>query len=744
VNSLALGSPGLGTFLRQELLSSPHRWRASIRLSVTATVALVLVMATHLPQGDYLIVILFLVGQNDLWGSPRRARLRLISLALGSLFVVWTLGAFVDKPWIRFPLQSLVLGGCIFLSRTTTAPFAMTMFSTAFLLSVPEYIGPPEAALEQALWRLTMVAGAVLVGTLVQLWIWRERPQDLLRLDLARRLRHAGQALDELAAPPDRRSEQAGLVAVTGLTGQLDLLDAAEEETPWLRARHAEQLKLITDAQVVVRGVLRLREELAGASGTAPITRAESGRLAAIRAALHAAADALEHRSSGTDVPLPGPPPAASSSDRLGVRLALREIEQGLTGMVPLLQSLDVPRPEGNQPESDKTVQPFLTPAFRLDDPFELRIALKGALSIGVCGLLYEGLSWPGLAACVFATLVLAQGSAGASIERALVQILFVLVGAGWAVLVVTVAMPLMTSLASLLVLTFPFFFGVAWICCGRGVSNTAGLQMAMGGTLVLLSRLGTTTDLVPARDRVLGILLGNVVFALISLSLWPVYAGSGDRIAPILRQIAALLRSPAAGDEQARQGQAMEIYRAVAREMSLQDEVRFEALSPRRQSAALLRAMLEVLAKLQAVLVATLELRRLDLGATATLSPAVKAALGDVERAGASRLENLGRLLQAESTPPLSLTPEAALHTLEERVTQLLPAPANPEHPWAGQAAVLLSTRLVTALQELGASLDQAAEIRGRTRIPAPPPPRSIRTMSSSNPGAFSCRRSG
>jgi multidrug resistance protein MdtO len=726
VSSIALGSPGFGIFLRQELLPSPHRWRASIRLSVTATVALVVVMATHLPQGDYLIVILFLVGQNDLWGSPRRARLRLISLALGSLFVVWTLGAFVDKPWIRFPLQSLVLGGCIFLSRNTTAPFAVTMFSTAFLLSVPEHVGHPEAALEQALWRMTMVAGAVLLGTVVQLWIWRERPQDLLRLDLARRLRHADQALDELATPPHQRSGQTELVAVTGLTGQLDLLDAAEEETPWLRARHAEQLKLITDAQVIVRGVLRLREELEGASGTAPLTPAESGRLAAIRAALRAASDALEHPSSSNDVPLPGPPPTASSSDRLGVRLGLSEIEHGLTGMVPLLRTLDVPRPEG--PESGEVARPFLTPAFRLDNTFELRIALKGALSIGVCGLLYEGLSWPGLAACVFATLVLAQGSAGASIERALVQILFVLVGAGWAVLVITVAMPLMTSLASLLVVTFPFFFGVAWICCGRGVSNTAGLQMAMGGTLVLLNTFGTTTDLVPGRDRVLGILLGNVVFALISLSLWPVYAGSGDRIAPILRQIATLLRSPAGGDDQARPGQVLGIYRALAREMSLQDEARFEALSPRRQSAALLRVMLEVLAKLQAVFVATLELRRLDLGATATSSPEVKAALGEVASAGASRLERLGRFLQAESTSLPGLTPEGALHTLEERVTHL-PASANPEHPWVDQAAVLCSTRLVTALQELGASLDQAAEIRGRTRIPKPSPPRSIRS---------------
>jgi hypothetical protein len=561
----------------------------------------------------------------------------------------------------------------------------------------------------------------------VQLWIWRERPQDLLRLDLARRMRHADQVLDQLAAPSHRRSEQTGLVAVTGLTGQLDLLDAAEEETPCLRARHAEQLKLITDAQVVVRGVLRLREELEGASGTAPVTRAESGRLAAIRAALRGAADALEHRSSGNDVPLPAPP-TASSSDRLGVRLALGEIEHGLTGMVPLLQSLDVSRPEGNQPESGETVRPFLTPAFRLDNTFELRIALKAALSIFVCGLLYETLSWPGLAACVFATLVLAQGSAGASIERALVQILFVLIGAGWAVLVVTVAMPMMTSLASLLVVTFPFFFGVAWICSGPGVSNTAGLQMAMGGTLVVLSSLGTTTDLVPARDRVLGILLGNAVFAVISLSLWPVYASSADRIAPILRQLATLLRFRAGGDDQAREGQVMEIYRALAREMSLQDEARFETLSPRRNSAALIRAMLGVLGKLQGVFVATLEVRRLDLGATASLSPAVKAALDDVERAGASRLENLGRFLQAESAPPLGLTPEGALHTLEERVTQL-PAPANPEHSWAGQAAVLLSTRLVTALQELGASLDQAAEIRGRTRIPKPSPSRAIRS---------------
>jgi multidrug resistance protein MdtO len=62
-----------------------------------------------------------------------------------------------------------------------------------------------------------------------------------------------------------------------------------------------------------------------------------------------------------------------------------------------------------------------------------------------------------------------------------------------------------------------------------------------------LLQTYSPATDLTVLRDRVIGILLGNIVMTLVFSSLWPESAITRLRgaLADVLRGIAALLRSP-------------------------------------------------------------------------------------------------------------------------------------------------------------------------------------------------------
>jgi multidrug resistance protein MdtO len=63
-----------------------------------------------------------------------------------------------------------------------------------------------------------------------------------------------------------------------------------------------------------------------------------------------------------------------------------------------------------------------------------------------------------------------------------------------------------------------------------------------------LLQTEAPATDLTVLRDRVVGIVLGNVVITLIFSTLWPESATTRLRVAlaEVLRAVAALLRSPA------------------------------------------------------------------------------------------------------------------------------------------------------------------------------------------------------
>ena len=73
------------------------------------------------------------------------------------------------------------------------------------------------------------------------------------------------------------------------------------------------------------------------------------------------------------------------------------------------------------------------------------------------------------------------------------------------------------------LLLVFGCILLAAWVSCGSERIAYAGVQVGLAFLLTVLQGFGPSTDLGVALDRVLGILLGNLVVYLIFTRLWPV-----------------------------------------------------------------------------------------------------------------------------------------------------------------------------------------------------------------------------
>jgi multidrug resistance protein MdtO len=111
------------------------------------------------------------------------------------------------------------------------------------------------------------------------------------------------------------------------------------------------------------------------------------------------------------------------------------------------------------------------------------------------------------------------------------------------------------------------------------------GIQMGLAFSLCVLNELGPTTDLVPARDRVIGVLLGiGVSLLAFNLTGGMALAGAAMRrsLASALRSLAGLARvglrgDPTMQDLKPARGWRWKVYQDLAMTLRLHDESKFE-----------------------------------------------------------------------------------------------------------------------------------------------------------------------
>jgi multidrug resistance protein MdtO len=184
-----------------------------------------------------------------------------------------------------------------------------------------------------------------------------------------------------------------------------------------------------------------------------------------------------------------------------------------------------------------------LLSADAFSNPEHVRFAIKLTLAVMICYFIENIVNWPSIGTCVATCFVVALGTIGETLHKATLRIVGALIGGGLGLGAVLLLMPLMTSLGDLFLLLAPVTLLAAWIGCGSDRIAYGGMQIALAFYLIVLHGTGPTIDIETARDRVVGVLLGNIVIFVIFTTIWPVSVADLVRtnVAKALGQLAAL-----------------------------------------------------------------------------------------------------------------------------------------------------------------------------------------------------------
>ncbi|WP_027810148.1 FUSC family protein [Burkholderia cenocepacia] len=320
----------------------------------------------------------------------------------------------------------------------------------------------------------------------------------------------------------------------------------------------------------------------------------------------------------------------------------------------------------------------FFLPDARTN-PDHIRYALKTTAAAIFCYLLYSQLDWSGIHTCVVTCYIVSLGSTAETVEKLTLRIFGCIIGAllGTAALVFVV--PALSSVGHLMALVFAGAWLSAWIAFGSPRIAYAGFQVAFAFFLCVIQGAGPGFDLTIARDRTIGILLGNVVVYLVFTRIWPVSIGKQIDVAfaALLDQWRRIAQIAQPAERRALAAEAFARHGAISQELGL---VHYEPswVRPAATWLATRRRALAELGAIEGPLFLLAERRPGDAAIGARLSRVAEPGNGDTVPGTPSAAP------PSSATAPTDPARDALLNLIDTRLAQIADAArqATPKEP--------------------------------------------------------------
>ena len=702
-----MGSPFFA-FLRSELELSPTRWRAIGRISVACAIATTLIMTLRIPEGGWIILTIFIVSMPNTGASLTRAVQRQLGVAGGCFVSIVLVIFFHQQPWVLVPSMAIVLAIAVYLSRTAAAPSIPVLGALTMILAIGGVDVAAPQGIEQALWRFVDISAGNIIGSFCQAFLWPERPEKLLLESFVTSLRSSADKIQQcLLRLEDVVTDEKTLAlgeerVMNSLAQWIVWLDNAEHSGSRMRDHHHEMVNLIGDIHQVAiasQQSARAAAYLARKGLSPEFTDAVRDKILEIHERCERYAAAIEGRAWTREVDdlLPLVPAVSATFSQAEpvdrtVHLDPTSIQSTfeatlLSSATSIAEALDSmhdaagfirpvessgrstpgqaigapPKPPSRNPLFQHERETFTPEASSGINHTDLVASAKAALAAMIAYVYLNALEWPGGITAVVTAILVSLDNYGAMIQKSVLRVAGAVVGGSVSVMVILFIIPNITSLAPLLVATGLVFGIAAWAQTGSTRISYAGLQIGLIAGLALVSTHYPSIDLMPFRDRILGIFTGLAavllvygVFGEIRARVWAL-DNSAETLRVMARGASIGLRGIAPSREQTpAYGFRYEIYRRISFGYRLLTEASYEDWFSRdsrknQQDATTLHTILDLTRAIQRITMSLvwnrLEFQKLgtpEFGSRAALE-AIGHTMPSIFEALAARISNAG-----------------------------------------------------------------------------------------------------
>jgi len=532
----------------------PGRLEFAIRLALICALTTLVVEIYQTPEPALTVYLVFFLNKPDRGTSLilSVAMLALFSLIVTSVILVAII--VIDQPVWRVAGMAAISLGLLFLaSASKLRPIGGTVaLIVAFALDELGTVHGGEIATRALLyvWLFVGIPGGVSICVNLLL---APSPRFLAEQALARRLRLAAAMLGATEDAGIRRDFTECLREGNGEL--LKWLKLALVEKSAARER-IEALRQAATSSFAILVLIDVMDRDSGAALPVPLRER-------LTHTLDAMARILDDGGYPVDIEFEG---AADGEPALPPRAA-----EVFSGVRETLITFAEAAPDTQPPGPEKKSGGFFLPdAFT--NPEHVRYALKTTAAAMFCYVLYLLLDWPGIHTIFITCYIVSLGTTAETVEKLTLRILGCLVGAASGIAAIVYLIPSVTSIGALMIVVFFGALVSAWVAAGSPRIAYAGFQIAFAFFLCVIQGSGPSFDMTTARDRVIGILLGNIVVFVLFTNVWPVSVGKhiDPAIAALLWRLSGLLTEVSKPVRRSQAPEAQEMLSGIERDLNL------------------------------------------------------------------------------------------------------------------------------------------------------------------------------
>jgi multidrug resistance protein MdtO len=586
------------------LAPRPGRLEFAVRLALICALTVLVAEIYQTPEPALTAYIAFFLNQEDRTTSLILdvALVIVLSLIIGLVFVV-AMAVLDDSMWRFISIAALSFGFLYLASASKLRPIAGTLaLIVGYALDELGLIQSGELGTRALLYAWLFAGIPAGVSIIVNL-LMAPPPRRLAERAIALRLRLCATMLREPDEKCRRQFEELLREGTVEIQKRLKLA-GVEKTSP---ADDIEALRQAADSTIVLLSAIDVMDRNPDAALPASVRHSLARTLDDMAAILEAGGYPVEII---LEIPDDG-----------GVLSPLAaEVLARVNDAIMRFAAPSAPATPAEETRNEKSGF-FVEDAFT--NPDHVHYALKTTVAALSCYILYSLLDWSGIHTCFITCYIVSLSTTAESVEKLTLRILGCLVGAAAGYAAILFLIPSLTDIGALMAVIFVGACAAAYVAAGGPRIAYAGFQIAFAFFLCVVQGASPAFDLTVARDRVVGILLGNLVSYLVFTNLWPVSVRNriDPAIGALLDNLRALATAAHAPDRRALASQTETELAAIEADIDLAgyepESVRPSQawLAARRQAADAIASIIPplLLADSQASIISVHIANRLD-----------------------------------------------------------------------------------------------------------------------------------